>query len=39
MIANIPELKSALNFFLNGILIVKVVPRYSSTLSKDLSLF
>jgi len=38
MIASIPWLQSALSFFLNRILIVKVVPKYvnSSTLSKEL---
>ena len=37
MIANIPWLQSALNFFLNRILICKVVPKYlnCSTLSKN----
>ena len=38
MIASIPWLQSALNFFLNIILIIKVVPKYlnSPTFSKDL---
>jgi hypothetical protein len=38
MLANIPWLQSALNFLLNRIYIVKVVPKYlnSSTLSEEI---
>jgi len=38
MITSIPLLQSALNFFLNRILIVKAVPKYlnSSTISNEL---